>query len=90
MHGSSFRSCTHQRTRLLFAPRRPLSLSHGSTYRFSVLAGRELGCARSVDVGWSYRGSLMDPRTLCTWWTDCNSALHVRGLRLAGTDNPYK
>ena len=71
-------------------PRRPLVMSHGSAYRFSVLTKNDLGCVRSVDVGWSYRGDLMNPSSLCTWWTDCNSGLFVLGVRAVGADNPYK
>ena len=73
----------------LHCPNRPLAMSHGSTYRFSVLTKSDLGCMRSVDVGWSYRGDFLSPSTLCTWWTDCNSGLFVLGVRVVGVDNPY-
>ena len=69
---------------------RPLVLSHGSAYRLSVLTERDLGCVRSVDVGWTYRGDFMHPSSLCTWWTDCNSALFLLGARVTAADNPYK
>ena len=85
-------TCTCTIHTIFLAPltRRPLVLSHGSAYRFSVLTERDLGCVRSVDVGWTYRGDFMHPSSLCTWWTDCNSALFILGARVTAADNPYK
>ncbi len=58
-------------------------MKHGSTYRFPSWLPSDVGCPDSLRVSWTYQGDYLNPSSLCTWWTSCNSGLFVDAVAVA-------